>query len=51
MADNKSNIIKESEIKYSSLSFTDPVGRVFFARDRVFRAINPSVEDEVQEFL
>jgi len=51
MADNKSNIIKESEIKYSSLSFTDPVGRVFFARDRVFRAINPSVEDEVREFL
>lgn len=51
MADNKSNIIKGSEIKYSSLSFTDPVGRVFFARDRIFRAINPSMENEVREFL
>ena len=43
--------IPYNELQQSSLSFVDPVGRVFFARNRVFRIINDNVRDEIQEFL
>ena len=49
--DNILDKIHQDEIKYSSLSFIDPVGRVFFARGRVFRAINSNLQNEILEFL
>jgi len=35
------NLLEESKIEYSKLNFVDPVGRIFFKDNRVFRAITP----------
>lgn len=38
-------------IKFLSESYFDPIGRVFFAEGRVFRAIEPAYEQTTKEFL
>lgn len=44
----ESNIDK---ISFSSFSLTDSFGRVFFIKDKVYRAINPIYENECRDFL
>ena len=46
--ENKINI---SEIQFAASSQYDVVGRVFFARNRVFRAITYEAADSIKEFL
>ena len=46
-----SNKIDISEIKIASCSQYDVVGRVFFAKGRVFRAISKEGADEMRDFL
>lgn len=46
-----SETIKLSEIKYSSSSLCDKIGRVFFHEGRVFREINKDYEDRILAFL
>ncbi len=44
-------VIKRSEVKYSSGSMCDRMGRVFFWKGRVFREINKNYEDRIRAFL
>ncbi len=46
-----SNIIKKSEMEYSSSSLCDKMGRVFHWQGRIFREINKNYEDRVRAFL
>ena len=43
--------INEKDITFSSTSYWDPTGRVFFAQGRVFRAIENGMVSRVRKFL
>lgn len=44
-------MIKQKEIEYNQNFIWDPVGRICFARGRVFRVISPNYENKVRSFL
>lgn len=43
--------LKDEDIQYASSSICDPLGRVFFYNNRIFRAIREEYKDHVLNFL